>query len=334
MATDFRKPFTPDASSFDLAGIGLIVGQEFQRRLSAILASAQPIAAIVAEIEHFFLHGFQPLVELEIFQAILRGWIGGASDVFKYPQAATLPRSILPPIDPPDILGLLFPGGDGSEPRVRLPAIENAALDLFTRRVFDAGEYYRLGANARREAFTISADLTTDQLEEVRDVLADTISDGASLSEFSNRLAGRFEGGLPISPAHLENVFRSNTMQAYSQGHDHILGHELVKDAFPFRLYTALHDARTRKNHRALETMGLDGTAVYWADDPVWQRFRPPWDFQCRCGWIALSIEGAAEQGVKAAIEWMRTGIEPAREFVPMPDFAPSASWDSHALAV
>jgi uncharacterized protein with gpF-like domain len=43
--------------------------------------------------------------------------------------------------------------------------------------------------------------------------------------------------------------------------------------------YYATHDARVRDDHLAMETLGLDGTNIYRADDPIWREYLPPWDF-------------------------------------------------------
>jgi hypothetical protein len=101
------------------------------------------------------------------------------------------------------------------------------------------------------------------------------------------------------------------------------LGEPMVADAFPYRVYTAIHDARTSKPHRAMEKRGIEGTAVYFKDDPVWKLFRPPWGPRhCRCGWIHTSVETAAEIGVNEAKRWLKTGVEPAHEFVAQPSFS------------
>jgi hypothetical protein len=69
----------------------------------------------------------------------------------------------------------------------------------------------------------------------------------------------------------------------------------------------------TRHQHKELEKLGLNGTAVYRRDDPFWDLFTPPWDYQCRCGVRMLTIAQAAGLGVKEAIEWLDTGVAPMR---------------------
>lgn len=115
----------------------------------------------------------------------------------------------------------------------------------------------------------------------------------------------------------------------------------LVGDFFPYRAYSATTDQDVRAEHMALESLGLNGTNIYNAEDPVWRKFRPPWDYGCRCCWHAVSVRQAAQRGVVEAQEWLarseaiaseRGGTQArylaetapdAFQFVPMPPFDP-----------
>lgn len=140
--------------------------------------------------------------------------------------------------------------------------------------------------------------------------------------------------GLPINDWNLEQVYRNASNEAFTQGQDHVLDHPMVADAFPYRAYFAIHDSpRVRPDHLAMEKMGLDGTNIFHRNDPTWLRFKPPWDWGCRCGWVAISIRDAARLGVSEATEWLETGIEPQHVWVDPPPFEPSPSWDRKAVA-
>ena len=94
-----------------------------------------------------------------------------------------------------------------------------------------------------------------------------------------------------------------------------------------YQAYVPIHDARTRETHLALGKLGLDGTGVFRRDDPFWDRFTPPWDYNCRCGTNLLTIEAAARMGVQEAKEWLRSGRPPAEpeyrdQFIPFPNNA------------
>lgn len=209
---------------------------------------------------------------------------------------------------------------------IRWPQIEAAAEDLEARQIFTPSDYFVLDAEARRQAFTVARVQTVRALETVQKSLVEHVANGGTLRQFRGELAQNVE--ITLSPAQIENVYRSHIGAAYSAGQRRVLANPIVSNEFPYVLYTSIHDARCRPNHRALETLGIGGTAVYRLRDPVIQEFWPPWDFQCRCHCIPLSIEDATRHGCAEARLWMRTGIEPLPPaFVAHPGFHPSAAW-------
>ena len=237
--------------------------------------------------------------------------------------------SSIPPTDPPDVAASEFFDDDPNE--VSLVSIDRAVERLAESKVLRPDEYYAVTASARGNAFTITTDVVNDATDKFRrNVLTDLeniTDDGPSLRGFRKRVLAQYDE-LPISDAHMEQVYRNTLNESYSQGQEHVLDNSLVVDEFPYREYTAIHDARVRDEHEAMESHGIDGTAVYHRLDPVWQRFRPPWDWNCRCGWIALTIEDAARRGVREAKAWLRDGIEPPHPRVSSPPFSPDPAWD------
>jgi hypothetical protein len=90
-----------------------------------------------------------------------------------------------------------------------------------------------------------------------------------------------------------------------------------VRDEFVYLLWSATHDGRVDPDHLAMEKAGLNGTAVYRADDPIFNTHFPPIRWQCRCVVIPLSVADAAEYGCAEAKRWLETGEPPAQpEFV------------------
>ncbi len=244
----------------------------------------------------------------------------------------------IPPTVPPlsELLGL------GDEPDIVFPMLDTAAKSLFERRVMNADDYYALGANAKQQAFTITADVEQGTLERIRDILGRIVEDRTSLDRFTGTVADEL-GELPISGARMEQVYRNAVNSAFTQGQNAVLSHPIVEDGFPYRAYYAIHDARARHDHLALETLGLSGTNVYHKDDPVWKEFEPPWAFSCRCGWVAMTIEDAASAGAEHAKRWL-ANVERAElddtftgrlaDYMPddgwrveLPKFRPDPSW-------
>jgi hypothetical protein len=305
-----------------IIGRGLLtaeaIASELRDRLARELGELYRFLPEVTLLAHArrILSQFEPILAENIAQTDLAGWVAGFHDVAKKlpPDTQSLfQRLIGGPPRPPG--GLILPAafGGGEEPIVRFPLIEKAAESLFRRRILTREQFDAADAAARGQAFTIAGDLSRDTLETIRDVLAETVQEGASLESFKDNLGERLAKSF-AGPGHLENVFRTKVQAAYHDGHDELADHPIVAELFPFQEYLAIHDARARHNHRQLEQLGLNGTNVYWRTDPFWNVFTPPWDYQCRCGINLLTIEAAAQRGVKAAKEWLRTGRRPEQE--------------------
>lgn len=222
---------------------------------------------------------------------------------------------VSPPVPAPFVTG---PG------RVHLETIEEAARVLTGKNVVRDYDFPRMSEAARQKAFTVAGADSMETMAKVRDLLAENVEGGASLADFQKAVEEEGLGGTFLSDAHLETVFRTNVQAAFSDGQMSVLRQPYVRSGFPYARYDAIHDGRVRANHLALETLGIDGTNVYRIDDPVFESFRPPWDYQDRCGWVPTSVEQAARMGVKEAQAWLESGVEPSPPArVPWPDFRP-----------
>jgi SPP1 gp7 family putative phage head morphogenesis protein len=216
----------------------------------------------------------------------------------------TLTAPVAPPPVPPALADILFP--EPHEPEVHLPAIEAAVETLKKSPVAVGSNYLETAQKVKQGSFAITGDLTDKAVSDVRDVLTKTIAEGKPQQEFIDTVAKRLEEeGSPLSPPHLENVFRTNTMSAYSKAQAEAVQNPLVGDAFPYVMYSATKDARVRPEHWALESHGLNETNIYRYDDPTFQKFRPPWSYNCRCRWTPQTVEQAARRGVEEAKEWL-----------------------------
>ena len=210
-----------------------------------------------------------------------------------------------PPID-----DLLNPFGEDAPEPIRYPEIEEGVkrlreTNLLTRDQFDAA-----AEDIQQRAFTVAGDIEVDTIGRIRDTLANNIDRGTSLEGFRNQLDDKLKGSF-LGPAHLETVYRTNTQAAFRDGRQTLMSDPIVAAAFPYQRYIATHDDRVRESHLQLESLGLDGTDIYRMDDPFWDRFTPPWDYNCRCSVIPLSLEAAAEAGVSEARRWLETGVPP-----------------------
>lgn len=279
------------------------------------------------------LSELEPILAENLAATDLAGYLLGLETV-----ASKLPEWALPslgrgrwqpPIPPPGFP----PPASGDEPRPKFPLIEKAVESLESRNIVTREQFDQLTDVARGRAFTVAGDISAGTIGTIRDVLADTVSEGTSLVGFRERLGDSLERSF-LGPGHLETVYRTNVQASFHDGGEALASDPIVRTVLPFREYLPIHDARVRSEHLALGSMGLDGTGVYWADDPFWEIFTPPVGYNCRCGTNYLTISKAASKGVLAAQEWLRTGREPVHEsrLIAIP-FRPQAGWSRRRVA-
>jgi len=218
---------------------------------------------------------------------------------------------------------LVAPHKDDPE-AIHFPIIDEAVRELAGKNILTRDKFDELNAAARAKAFTVTGIDATETLAKIRDVLAQNVAGGADYETFKSQVMEAVDTGTFLSEAHLETVFRTNIQAALSDGQMTVLSHPLVRSGFPYSSYDAIHDDRVRHEHHEIEKYGIQGTNIYRTDDPVFQLFRPPWDYNCRCGWTAMTVRQAAEAGIEEAKQWLETGIEPyPPAYVKMPPFAP-----------
>lgn len=319
-------------------------------RIEEIRQRAQQLAKRIRDPQYLFdsivaeLRQMLPLLGADLSAAMYGAHLGGYAGVIGEASALS---GVAPPITPPppaDLVGLLFP--EGPPPGVRLPALADA-IDTIRKSPLAAGADFRQTAElVRQGAFAVTGDLTEQAVDDLRQTLARTLEKGGTVDDFTAEVRNRFEDGGPLSKSHLETIFRTQTAAAQSNGQDAAIKQPMVADAFPYRAYYATTDARVRETHIALEKGGLDGTNIYRADDPTWKKFRPPWEFNCRCAWSPVSVEQAARRGVTEARDWWNRAQAMAKELdgdayemlprtvpfqvahVPQPPFAPPAEFE------
>lgn len=211
-----------------------------------------------------------------------------------------------PPVDP-----VILPGQDFPE-EIRFPKIEKAAESLQRRGVLTRDDFDEASESAKQKAFTVAGVQREDTIETIRDVLADDVRAGTSLEGFTEMLSDRLTTS-KLGPSHTETVYRTNVQAAFRDGRQALVDNPIVQSAFPYQEYFPIHDDRVRETHLQLGTLGLDGTGIYRLDDPFWDYFTPPWDFNCRCGVNLLTKRQAARKGVTEAQLWLESGRAPLR---------------------
>ena len=275
---------------------------------------------------------FEPLLAEHLSDTVLSAWINGYDHVARqFPlwlqKEFTDSIRRKPPQDPPTVN--LF-GMFDREPRLRLLNIENAAKRLFERKIMTKDVFEAAEDSAKTQAFTIAGGLGADTIDRFRHWLYEDLHEGTSLRSFQQRVEENL-GTSPIAPSHLENVYRTNVQASFRDGRETLRQDPLVAAAFPYQEYMPIHDGRVRHEHLMLGQLGLDGTGIYRIDDPIWDYFTPPWDYNCRCGSRLMTLEQAAKAGVKEAQQWLKTGRPPLRpefRYSQIP-FSPNPGWGS-----
>lgn len=259
--------------------------------------------------------------------------LAGARRLPAAPNLPTVPATSGYNVPPPQTPWTLPALPDHHGPGVTLPVIDEAVRDLSDRQVMTRDRFDALEDAERQRAFTVSGLESETTIQKLRDLLTSSVASGGTLRDFSAGVDEAMAGGTILAPDHLETVFRTNVLGAYSRGLDAVLDTPGVGEAFPYAEYHATHDTRVRDEHFALERCGIGGGPIYRRDDPVWLKFRPPWGYNCRCTWSPLTVEQAAQRGIPEAIEWLRTGQPPlVPTFVPHPPFDIPSGWQRLAL--
>lgn len=139
--------------------------------------------------------------------------------------------------------------------------------------------YGELQGLARAAAFSIAGVTNLALLKQVMESLEEATATGQSFADWQRRVAS---DEIPLElPAHrLDNIFRTNLQNHYARGR--CLQQKRTAERFPWLMYDAVNDDRTRPSHAA-----MDGF-IARHDDPVWSRWRPPCGYRCRCRLVSL----------------------------------------------
>jgi SPP1 gp7 family putative phage head morphogenesis protein len=160
---------------------------------------------------------------------------------------------------------------------------------------------------AHVRAFTVAKAMRLDVLRDIRGGLLDALSQGRTLRQFETDLTPLLQAkgwwGKQIvvdaqgqaqqvqlgSPCRLKTIYQTNLQSAYMAGRAQA---QAQADAFPYLMYVAVMDGKTRPSHAALHGK------VWRKDDPVWLVLFPPNGFNCRCRTRALTEGQMQREGL------------------------------------
>lgn len=149
-----------------------------------------------------------------------------------------------------------------------------------TREVFD-----EMVDAEKRKAFTVAQAASEEMVKTVKRELVRQLATGAELSDFGKHAAARFEsaGWTPANASHVETVFRTNVLGAYSGGRARQMTQPELLELRPYWQILGIKDGRQRSAHGAVHG------AVLLATDPFWREAYPPFGYNCRCRVRSLS---------------------------------------------
>lgn len=285
-------PDIGDKLTRDIFGRSIIVGTTIMSEILDHLISlfgdsrrqwAADDRELLAQLDRV-LTEFEIIFAEHLLYTEITAWIAGFDwTASKFPRWLTeefetgIRSPIIPP-DPPKFENRFT--GDDAPDEVRFPKIEEAANRLLERNILTRDEFDNASDAAKERAFTVAGDITQDTIETVRDTLAEDIREGTSLEGFREKLRDNLKAG-PFRPSHTETVYRTNVQAAFRDGRETLASNPIVSELFPYQAYVPIHDDRVRHTHLELGKLGLDGTGIYRRDDPFWDYFTPPWDYNC-----------------------------------------------------
>ncbi len=164
------------------------------------------------------------------------------------------------------------------------------AIRLFKeRQVLERDKFEQLTAAAKRRAFTVARlarqELLVAAHAELSRQIESSPATGPKLGDFKKFVAERLEtaGWTPANPSHVETIYRTNVVGAYSAGRHAEMTQPEVLQARPYWQWFSVRDDRARATHRAAH-----GTLLP-ADHDFWQRAFPPAGYNCRCRVVSRS---------------------------------------------
>jgi SPP1 gp7 family putative phage head morphogenesis protein len=120
-----------------------------------------------------------------------------------------------------------------------------------------------------------------------------------------------------FTTAYSETVYRTNVATAFSAGRIAQVREPEIKEVIPAFRYTATLDASTRPDHAAADGM------IASVDSPVWNVWRPPVDYNCRCDIEMIDVFDLQAMGridkAGNVIPFIPSGVDPFSP--PNPEF-------------
>jgi SPP1 gp7 family putative phage head morphogenesis protein len=170
------------------------------------------------------------------------------------------------------------------------PVEPEAAMNFWAgKSALPFAEAEKLGQGAAGRAFYVAGLSERDQVQAVKEALAEALAQGTTLREFKKQIKEVMEAQ-GWNGSRVENIFRTNMQSAYMAGRWAKI--QEVKDQRPYLQYLIAGDDRTRPGHAVLANL------VFHVDHEFWRENYPPNGYRCRCKVITLSARQVERQGL------------------------------------
>jgi SPP1 gp7 family putative phage head morphogenesis protein len=169
-------------------------------------------------------------------------------------------------------------------------------------------DWHEMLDEAHALAFTVAKAARLDILSDIRGALVAAMEQGKPFDDFLADLAptlkskGWWGKDVVIDPdtldaqlvqlgsnRRLKTIYETNLQSAYMAARCKA---QMAANAFPYLMYVAVMDSRTRPTHAALHGR------VFRKDDPIWRTHYPPNGYNCRCRTRALTEGQVAREGL------------------------------------
>lgn len=180
------------------------------------------------------------------------------------------------------------------------PFLDDALAFLRDKAVLSGREYARLSQVEKLRVIGSSTIASQRAAAQLRQLLAESLKAGEDERQFRKRI----EDEIDLRRSDANRILRTNSKQAYIDGMASTLEKPHIVSAFPFVMYVATHDGRTRPDHLA-----WDGK-IAQVGSPEYEEMRALLaEWNCRCSLIPLSIKQAEQRGydVPASLRDTRT---------------------------
>lgn len=322
-----KKKHSADPSKSKLFGVGIIAGEAAASKLRQRLAKQLRFITEPLQYRELLtlarqeLDKFAPLYAQILLDSQLAAWVYGlnaitkqtpswALEIINYGVVNPLKIDKLSPRD--KVFANVLTGSikPAPSPKIVFPALGEMLARMINKKAVRKKAFEKLTPEVATRSFTVAYLNTQKKVEEVKELVVRSITEQKTLPQFRKDVVNTLGSGV-LSPWHVETVFRTNMQKAFAEGQESVINQPLVQNMFPYAAFYAIHDSRVRDNHIALESLGLNGTNIYRADDPMWEFFTPPIEWNCRCSKKFLNLRQAAQRGVEEAKTWLSTGVPP-----------------------